>query len=178
VSVNIVGFRASETIPANTLFRISLADYWYNASSFTFPDAAQKLYQNLFALTRVIPTTPLGAITGDKVAVFDGNLKEQMTGAQLVARMENAGSTWAYVSKLERLTGVARQQSSSEGGMESREEEKEVGQEVADAENVLAKFMHSLGVAGNVAKWVGIGAAAVALLYFGAPIMAALSKKK
>lgn len=175
MSITVIGFSTGERLTENTLFRITLADHWYNASSFTFPDAAKALYQSLYSVAHMLPTTTLGVVSGDHTAVFDANLKGDTDAASLVNALDQLGSTWAFVDRVERLTGSARDDSSSSDGTMERDTQKATANAETGASNAVDKLFSALSQAGSVVKWAGAGALAIAAIYFIGPY---ISRKK
>lgn len=174
MSVTSVGFSPSTRLESGALFRVTLSNHWYDLAAI-FPDAARTLYQSLYQLARVIPTTPLVVLNGSRSAVIDVSLKTSETGSDLLNALDNAGQRFAFVSNVELLTGSDRTNSSGQGGVAARDDAQLTADKKAQESSALNQLLNSFKSLGDVVKWGGVGIAILAVLYFGAPY---LSRKK
>jgi hypothetical protein len=166
VSIESVGFSAFDTIFPQSMVRITIAEN----SSFDLLNqfskgAAETVYNSLWPVARIIPTTRLAVVAGDKAAVIDANVKEEMQGSTLLNRLEQLGSRFACVARVELLDDVARQESLSDDGNNARAEATAAAKAAANDSGVLASARHLLDNLGTVGKYLALGLGAVAVIY-------------
>ncbi len=167
MSVQAVGFSGWDTIPANTLFRITIVEDPPLGVTL-FPGAlaqhAAAVVGSLHPRVSMIPTTQLNVRREDKATVIDANLKVSMSGDELLRRLDDVGSMWVSIGKVELLKGQAREEATSAAGAEARYiEAQKANKSVLD--NAWTKAVaNTLGVSLKVALAV-IVLVAVVILY-------------
>lgn len=163
MSIRTVGFGPWETIPANTLFRISFAErapLGFNLPG-AFNSAVKDAYNQLYPKTRAIPTTVLNLPTDASAAVVDANLKDSMRGDEFLARLEGVNQRFAAVTSAERLSGVKRTQATSDAGAEQRYEEAQRITQTLEDNSITRTISNALGTTAKVAMWIAIAIVAV-----------------
>lgn len=170
MSIETVNLRPSDVLPANTLLRLTFSSHWYDLAG-QFSGAARTLYQSLFSLAGVLPTTTLSVINDSKNAVIDARLNVRTNGSTLINALDNAGQRFAFISRAEVLTGSARTQSSSDSGTGDRDSET-LAAETRNGGNGIGNPLAPFGGLISAIKWGGVGIAVLAGLYFLSPYLA------
>jgi hypothetical protein len=166
MSIQSIGFTPWETLPANTMFRVTLASDMPFRIFATFAEAARGIYQKMFAVTGVIPSTTLQLVNSDSAAVIDGIVHHDITGADLLNRMESLNTLEAVVSRIERLSQGDAAESTSDDGARARAATLEQQNAANKAADWWTQFTGHFGDLTTFIKYGGIivGVAAVAYL--------------
>ena len=164
MSIESVGFTPWDVLDANSSLRVTLSDGAFDLLN-KFPQVVVGVYQSLWPVARIIPTSRLATVSGDRAAVIDANLKEETTGAVLLNRLQSVGTRFAFVSKVELLSETSRRDSGTSDGAAERAAA-QTGATIASQES---GFLHQLGThlsgLAGTAKWVAIGVGVLVLLY-------------
>jgi hypothetical protein len=122
--IDTVGFSEWDTLPANTLLRLTLADNALITVPGNWPGsfltAVKDLYGQLYPRASMIPTTPLALQNDARATVVDAMLKTETPGNILVQRLSSISGRFAEVTKVERLAGKARTDATAAAGAETR----------------------------------------------------------
>lgn len=166
MSTALVGFSNSTRIPANTLFRLTLAEDTTLGYARAFPDQAAAVYGTLYTIARAIPTTKLDVTDGDRATVIDAMLKDEMSGADFVNKLHAAETSWTEFTRVELLTGSARAEATSQAGAATRDEQAQTLTERLGATTLAKKIAEVLGVTAKVAIAIVLVLLLALLWYF------------
>lgn len=164
MSIESVGFGPWDTLFPNTLFRVTFSDHSYDLFD-QFPGAVAGVYAKLYPSAHLIPTTRLAVVSGDKSAVVDANLKEEISGADILNRLSQMGTRFAFVSRVEKLSDEQKQASSSGDGLAERA--KVQGTASVDVSNsgIFKAISANFGSLGTLSKLAAIAVILLALGY-------------
>lgn len=164
MSITTVGFSPWETIPANTMFRVTIAGHSYDLFD-QYPGAVQLLYDQLYPIADFIPTTFLATVNTARSVVVDGLVNHETTGATLINRLDGLAARFAFVSTVQRLTDDEKAQSGGDNGARARTDAEAKAKSAADASSFLHQLSERFNSLGTVTKWVGVLAALLAIVY-------------
>lgn len=167
MSISSVGFSPFETLPANSLFRVTLAAPTVSSvlDGWGFVAAARVIYKRLKTDTGISPTSYLSVINGDKTTVIDGIIHDATRGADLLNKLEEVGERFAIVSKVELLTGNARAASNGNAGVTDRQKAADDAKAAASANEWWNQLGERFGALGSFIKWGGVIVALIAIAY-------------
>lgn len=154
MSINSVGFSAWDTLPANTMLRVTFARravFVWDAFD-VFPDAVKNLYDRLYPATGIIPSTQLAAVNGDTTAVVDGIVHQATRAADLLNKLDGLTNTHVVVSQVERLNDADRASSSTEDGARDRA----AAADSAAANSIWSQLAGHFGDLTTFIKWGGV----------------------
>lgn len=163
MAIRTVGFGPWETIPANTLMRLTISErapLGFNLPG-AFVSAAKDLYGQLYPRARTIPISYINPPTDAKAVVIDANLKDELRGEDYIARLESVGQRFAVITSAERLTGTKRTQATSEAGAQQRYEVAKTATAEAQQNSITRQIATALGVTAKTAMWIAIAIVAI-----------------
>lgn len=168
MTAQLVGVVQDQTVPANTLLRVTFGEHngidyigWFNNA---FSSNFGSTYGKLAPLARVIPTTQPNLIPGDKVATIDAMNKVQRTASEMVRAIEAVCTTGVELRTVEVLSADKRAISQTDAGAQERAATREGEKQAADAASWLTKAGNAFGEGFSTLKWLALVAIIVIIV--------------
>lgn len=164
--VKTIGFTPSSTVPANTLLRLTFGEPFSLNPDALFARYMADVFNKLGAVAHVIPIAPLAVAPGAIVAVVDAMNHNARPGAEILSQLDSLGGNFVEIRSVELLTPEKKANATKPAGAAERDAQVDSATAAAQADSVVTKFFHGLGVTASVLKWVAIALVVLAAWYY------------
>lgn len=161
----LVGFASGQTVPAGSLVRLTWVLPGLQLDPLQlFPKHLAALWQTMPTTTHLFPANGPNVYPSAKSATFDARTQVARTGAALVADLEALNDSAVELARVELLTPVQVQQSTTQQGALDRDAAAKQAAADAAAHSWWQKVANGLAIGADTLKWVAIAVALVLLL--------------